>query len=457
MTESKIDQLMAQAIHLHRQHQFSQARPLYEEVLQHNSEYQPALHNLGIVLLALGELKSGVRLVEQVLSQNDLLSEQTNTHREVGLTLYRFGYREVARPWLEKAAALAPTDQQLQATAEHCAPRTYLPFEVYDPQADEVLKLYSPRESSNYVYVIDIMGTCNLSCPSCPVGNFRKATHRKGKMSLELFKKILLKISQEKISEPAEVFLFNWGEPLLHPDLPRFIECIHEYGLICQLSSNLNVEKGLEEVIQANPDRLKISLSGYTQESYSKTHKGGSIHLVKSNMHRIRYYLDKTGSSTNVWVGYHLYHSSVKHVEAVETLCRELGFAYHPIQAFYQPIEKLLQLVTGDSEVKKETIFNNLLVHPIDNIAQIKANRSGHYDCELRFNQTVINFDGSVALCCGVYDEENMLGIQFLDEPHEKIQALKYQHPFCKVCRAHGLDYSVSEIPERINAVPAGD
>ncbi len=63
-------------------------------------------------------------------------------------------------------------------------------------------------------------------------------------------------------------------------------------------------------------------------------------------------------------------------------------------------------------------------------------------DCELRFNMTTLNYDGSVALCCGVYDYQNMLGVNFMDTPRDAIQALKYQHPFCKKCYSYGLQYS---------------
>ena len=55
---------------------------------------------------------------------------------------------------------------------------------------------------------------------------------------------------------------------------------------------------------------------------------------------------------------------------------------------------------------------------------------------------TSINYDGSVALCCGVYDYQNMLGVNFIEASHDEIQTLKYRHPFCKKCFDYGLQYS---------------
>jgi len=53
-----------------------------------------------------------------------------------------------------------------------------------------------------YMYYIDIVGTCNLRCPSCPVGNylphdFMDLQRPKGFMKLALFEQILDKIKRE--------------------------------------------------------------------------------------------------------------------------------------------------------------------------------------------------------------------------------------------------------------------
>ncbi len=61
---------------------------------------------------------------------------------------------------------------------------------------------------------------------------------------------------------------------------------------------------------------------------------------------------------------------------------------------------------------------------------------------------TTINYDGSVALCCGVYNRENMLGVNFTDLPHEELQARKYEHEFCKTCYSHGLQFQSARAEE---------
>ena len=55
--------------------------------------------------------------------------------------------------------------------------------------------------------------------------------------------------------------------------------------------------------------------------------------------------------------------------------------------------------------------------------------------------------DGSVALCCSVYDQAQMLGVSFLEQSHAQLEVRKYKHPFCRTCMKHSLDYSVAELP----------
>ena len=58
------------------------------------------------------------------------------------------------------------------------------------------------KTRKQYLYVIDVVGTCNLRCPSCPVGNMQEANRATGFMDAELYEAILDKIAHES---PAEV------------------------------------------------------------------------------------------------------------------------------------------------------------------------------------------------------------------------------------------------------------
>jgi MoaA/NifB/PqqE/SkfB family radical SAM enzyme len=209
------------------------------------------------------------------------------------------------------------------------------------------------------------------------------------------------------------------------------------------ISTNLNIKKkNLEEVIRSGPDEIKISLSGFAQEFYSKTHVKGNIELVKQNMELVRDLVNRFKLPTKTWVGHHLYRHNMHESAAIMGLCRRLDFEYRPMHAFYQPLEKMVDLIEGKASATETDLLANFTMHPLEVLALKRKTLDKDLDCESRFNITAINYDGSVALCCGTYDEQNMLGVNFVDTAHDDIQALKYRHPFCKKCYDYGLQYS---------------
>ncbi len=436
------------AIAHHQAGRLAEAESAYGALLQAAPQDVAVRHNLGMVRLGLRNFLGAVALLEEAYVADPANPAWGDSCRIIAATLFEHRHWEHARPWLERMLERNPQDQQARNTLERIAPRDYLAPEIFDPLQQRVLRRNAPRESSTYLYAIDIVGTCNLRCPTCPVGNSDASDRPKGFMQPELFERILAKIRADAAVAQPEVWLFNWGEPLLHPRLPELIGMLRRVGLPAHLSTNLNVERGIAELAKAQPDSIKISLSGFTPETYSRTHARGDIGLVKANMYLLRHHLDKQRAATRVWVGHHLYKSNQAQAAAVRALCDELRFEHHPIAAFYQPIERLVDLLEGRSQ--GAPVMDDLLEHPLVYLKRIKGQRSGDYDCELRFNQTVINHDGSVALCCSVYEQAQMLGVNFLDTSHAELEAHKYRHPFCKTCMGHSLEYSVSELPGHV-------
>src|SRR5690242_4066822 len=88
----------------------------------------------------------------------------------------------------------------------------------------------SRAQTADHYYFIDIVGTCNLRCPSCPVGNVVSDTP-KGFMPLDQLRQILAKIAADQgPGKRLFIDLYNWGEPTLHPDLAACVRLVHEFG-----------------------------------------------------------------------------------------------------------------------------------------------------------------------------------------------------------------------------------
>lgn len=404
--------------------------------------------------LAAGRVIEAVALADQATAQAPDHPAVAGLGREVGLTLFRLSLWEDALPWLARAADRAPGDAPVQEALRRSRRPDYLAPDVLDPRAGRRLERYAPREGDSYIYVIDVVGTCNLRCPTCPIGNSERRAL--GFMDMELFEKVIAKIRRESPSPAPQVNLFNWGEPLLHPRLPEMIRKMKALDLRPFLSSNLNIKRGLAEAIAADPEELKISISGFSPETYSRTHARGKLDLVIANMRKVRAAIDASGATTRVWVGHHLYKSNQHEAPALKALCDELGFAYSPMPAFYMPLERVLEHLDGQENPRDGGIIDDLLHRPADVRAHAAMGRSGRYDCELRFNQTVINHDGTVALCCTVYDAENMLGVSFLDEEFAALEARKYRHATCDRCFASSSNLAPAELSVIAERLAAG-
>jgi len=333
---------------------------------------------------AMGQVETGLQQARVLLKSDLSPLSSADALRLMGLVLEHRGHPELARSWLEQAAGLDPSNPVVSAAITRCRPPEYLPLEVYSDSQQSSLLRYSPREASQYIYTIDIVGTCNLRCPSCPVGNAELGKRPQGFMALALFEEILAKIIQESPDPEPQIWLFNWGEPLLHPQVADFVQVVNGHGLKSYLSSNLNVRRGINSLIAASPTDLKISLSGASNETYAQTHVRGKFELVVENMNKIRTALNRYQSETHVWVGQHIYKHNLDEISQMADLCHKLGFDHHPIPAFYQPLEALLEIAQGKNN--NTPVLDLLLEHPAKYIRRFQEHRDKRYDCELRFS-----------------------------------------------------------------------
>ena len=215
------------------------------------------------------------------------------------------------------------------------------------PSPSFLARQYRP---DTFVYHIDIVGTCNLGCASCPVGNMPPASvdrgaTPKGFMAFTTFQAVLEKIRIEAPVPRPVIALYNWGEPLLHPDIGAIVRLVRSHDLYCAVSTNLNQDRFLEDLVRARPSSIKISLSGHTQPIYGRTHTKGQIERVKTNMRRLRALMDTHQTPIDVFIGYHDYvGNGGDELAHMEMLARELGFALRHKIARLSPLEKLLPL-----------------------------------------------------------------------------------------------------------------
>jgi MoaA/NifB/PqqE/SkfB family radical SAM enzyme len=291
-----------------------------------------------------------------------------------------------------------------------------------------------------HTYYVDIVGTCNLRCRSCPTGNFRKSdfsADRKplGFMTLDLFDAILSKIVAERGNAVTPVHLYNWGEPLLHPRAAEFVERVSKQPTLrCGISSNLSLRIDLDRVIAAAPHWMRISVSGFYQDTYAQSHRKGDIELVKTNMRGLRAALDKHASKCIVDVSYHIYrHNCGADFDAMMQFAADLGFNFKPIWASFYPLEKLMSGKLSDDDRR---VIELLAIKPHEMLAAAQPYKNEA--CRLQDNQTSINFDGTVQLCCATFDPAFTIAKNYLDVTQDDLMAAKRNNDTCTRCIAAG-------------------
>lgn len=306
---------------------------------------------------------------------------------------------------------------------------------------------FAPAEFINYsgycdlFYTIDVMGTCNLKCLSCAHGA-EGDQYKRGSMTLETYRRVVDKIVAEN-EVVNHISLYSWGEPFLNPALPDMVAYLHRHGIAAALSSNLSIKNDalFRKVLQQDPEYLKVSLSGYYPAAYDTTHQGGDIHLVRSNLLRLRYYIDHYRLNTVVDVNYHLYANNNRgNLRKMQDLCDELRFSLSQTYALVMPLERVIDKLEGRPSPSTLALEKNLLVSVEEGIRAAAIANQEEQPCPFLENQTVINCDLSVPICCTTFNRgPNLVATNFLEVSPEQIAAGKQKAAICRTCVAHGL------------------
>jgi len=305
------------------------------------------------------------------------------------------------------------------------------------------VEVISFQDSLQPSYTIDILGSCNLKCGSCPHSIVGHAVPR-GSMALPIFRQVFEKVMGEA-PELTHLSLYSWGEPLIHPDIVKMIDLVHRAGVAVALSSNfsLDLDSILPELVKSGPDYLKISVSGFTQPVYETTHQGGDIRLVKSNLYRLRYLMDKYRRDFMVDVNYHLYSNNCnEELASFKAFCRELGFILSETYSLVMPLERVEEHLAGAPDYNTRVLNDSLLLVDIDEGIRVSGGAGlGPRPCPYRENQVNVNADLSVPICCLTFGrgERTIVADNYLLVNAEDISDQKRLKEICTNCQKNGL------------------
>ena len=253
---------------------------------------------------------------------------------------------------------------------------------------------------------LELFGGCQLRCPLCPTGNRLRPGRAPGPLRLATAKAIL-----DQIAEHAEVIdLFNWGEPFLNPDACAIIRMISDRGIRTVVSSNLQLIPDPHELIASGLSELIVSCHGMTQEVYRKYLVGGDVHRTLRNLDNI---LAAGGPDMRMKII--LRYVVFAHNEHELSLAQE-RFRNTPVM-----VEAALMRMDMRDEILKP-VSENIQIYgqwiPASSRLYDKQRREATRSplgCNLPFEETTIDVDGSVSMCCSSFDPKHNVG-NLLDE-----------------------------------------
>jgi MoaA/NifB/PqqE/SkfB family radical SAM enzyme len=216
----------------------------------------------------------------------------------------------------------------------------------------KLFRFHQPGELRIADIFVDIVGPCNLKCAMCPQGILERAGADRGRgfMSVELFERVVSYLLAQSYSG-KHINLYNWGDPLLHPELGQILDICHTSQLKAVVSTNLSFPPARVQALTQHPiDLLLVSVSGFSPETYAKNHAGGRFALVRRNLEALQ---ANRRQIKSVVVKYLLFRYNVDDVEKAKAFCENAGFEFGVYTGAIPSAESFFRYVT-DSEYRKQ-------------------------------------------------------------------------------------------------------
>ena len=243
---------------------------------------------------------------------------------------------------------------------------------------------------------------CQLHCPLCPTGE-NKIEVSKGMMSFVQFKQLLDEIGDYIY----KITLYNWGEPLLNPELPKFVKYATNRGIRINISTNLNyyTDDMLEELVQNGLYKLTIGLDGASQNVYEQYRVGGNFNKVLEGINKINEYKKKYNTQYPILVWqYILLKSNEEEQYAAEQMAKQLNMQFRiKAVSLNEQQKQLIEKWYPKNKRYQKATYNAEHKNPyIDRCLEL-------------WNSPVINWNGELVPCSCVYGNTYSVGNVFAE------------------------------------------
>ena len=256
--------------------------------------------------------------------------------------------------------------------------------------------------------MIEPTNRCNIKCITC-------FSHQDGRSKRDIMFKEFKYFIDENLDLLGSISLYNYGEPLLNPDLWNMVKYAKYNGLKhIKIATNglLLDNKQVLEALKSGLDYLSISLDGATEKTYKKFRIGGDFENVIFNIRNLVKKRNTFGSKLGVEVQFIIMRHNEHEMETMKSLCRKLGV----------DILRFKTLL-----IKKRRWAYLLPLNKAFNRYRIK--QRAEITCLKPLKELVVNSDGTVIPCCYITEaaiRKMSLGDAFKRPLREIIASSKY-------------------------------
>ncbi len=232
---------------------------------------------------------------------------------------------------------------------------------------------------------IEPTNVCNLRCPACFTG-IGAVGRARSLMSMDLYRQLLRELGDTLF----ELELCNWGEPLLHDELPVMIGEATARGISTLISTNFSVPfdaARAEALVAAGLSVMGVSLDGATQETYAAYRVRGQLDRVLANCKLMQEAKQRLGSPyPRIYWSFHVFPHNTEDIAAAGEMARSLN----------------MELVVEKAWVVGEEWGRDSPYQYFKNPEPAR--------CDFLWTRAVVNNDGGVAPCCGSFYREDDMG-----------------------------------------------
>lgn len=287
--------------------------------------------------------------------------------------------------------------------------------------------------------IIELTNACNLSCPVCPTHFAMKRA--RGFMDFGLYKSIIDEFKNKK--NKPEIALNFAGEPLLHPEIDKFIEYAAQNGHKIFISTNATrLSKNLsKKLIGANLSSIHLCLEGIAKASHEAYKQGSNFEEVKKNIEDfIAIKKELANKKPYVTIQTLLTSFSENEVKNIEQWAKNIG-----ANAINLKTLSMGSYTTEEMKAKYKYLL------PTKKEFLRKSSDINKTLCSWPWRYAVVYWNGELGLCCTDFDnavklgnikEKGFINTFFSDEVAKK-RKMGFQKLFdlCKKCSLGNADF----------------